>query len=190
MADLPQPLIEPEDIADRNIVNDLRRSKPVHLLLENVPKPRLPIREQLLHLRTPVEALHDLRRIHPGLHVEVDERVVRVVEAAGILLLQMVDHLLDHGLRSEDLERLLRRDIVENVLDRPLVKIIRQPALEVQELPDRVVENDLVEEARLVLLPLAGRGVVKNAAVPQLSELLHRDAGDFEEYIFRNLYIF
>ena len=60
------------------------------------------IGEEPLHAFAVVEALHDLRDVHTGLHIHVDESLVRIVIAAGVLLFEPVDHVLDRRTGRED----------------------------------------------------------------------------------------
>lgn len=121
-----QALVEAQDIARGDLVDDFRRREPVHLILKNMAKAFLLVGERFFHFLALEEPLHDLRDIEPGLHVKVNESLVRLVEAAGVLQLQHIHHFLDDVLRRENLVRLLRRNVVEDILHALLVEVIRQ----------------------------------------------------------------
>ena len=92
---------EAHDISHADPVDNLRRSEPVDLLGEDMVKPFRIIGEEPLHSLAVVQALYDLRDVHSGLHIHVDEGLVRVVVAAGVLLLEPVDHVFDRGAGRE-----------------------------------------------------------------------------------------
>ena len=99
-----------------------------------------------------------------------------IIVAAGVLLLEHFDHLLDDLARGVDLVRLLGRNIVEDIFGLILVEVIGQLAAQAEELADRIVEDDGVEELAAKVLRLSGVFVLVVAAVPQEAELLERDA--------------
>lgn len=141
-------------------------------------QPHTIVRIERLEARTLVEVPYDLRHIHAGLHIEVGERRLRIVETARVLPLEPVHHIPHHALRRENLIRLLRRDIVEDISFRIRGEIVRElPALP-HKLPDCIIEHHRIEEMtvempfmRLIadLLPLRVLLVVV-AAVAQHAE--------------------
>lgn len=121
-----QRFVESENVVDGDQVDDPRRRHAVDLVLKDVADPVAVVRKRLFHLRAFVKAFDDFGDIEPRFHVEVGERFRRIVETAGIFFLEQIDHHLHHPFRREDLVRLLRRDVVEDVLGEILVEIVRQ----------------------------------------------------------------
>ena len=89
--------------------NNARGSHSIDLFLKNMPYPCFIIREPLLHGLTPVQPLDNLRDVQAGLHVEVRERIVRVVKTAGVVFFQLIHHHLDNPFRREYLVCFLGR---------------------------------------------------------------------------------
>lgn len=179
-------LCKAQNVADGNTVDDLGRGKPIDLLGKDMFQPGVIIREGLPHLLAAVKALDDFRNVQTGLHVGVQEGLARVIEAAGVFLLQQVYHLFHHPLGSEDLVGFLGRDVIEDILGAALVKVICQPDLQVQELLHRIVKHHRVEQVACKVLLLSGGLVDVRPAVPQKAELLQRDAGDLLKDLVRD----
>ena len=144
------------------------------------------VRELFLHSLTLIQALDDFRDVQTRLHIEVDKGLVRVIEASGILLFQHIHHLLDHCLRGEDLVGLLRRDIIEDVLDTLFIEIIRQLFLEPKEFLHRVIEYDRVKEIARKLLFFPCLSVLVLTAVTEEPELVKGDACHLKEHRIRD----
>lgn len=109
-------VVWPENIVHGNLIDDLRGSNAVHLVLENVLQTLVTIRIQFTHPIAVIQSRDDFRDEHAGFHIQVRKRVLRVIETTGILLLEQIDHVLDDLLRRKYLVGLLRRDVVEDIL--------------------------------------------------------------------------
>ena len=79
---------------------------------------------------------------------DIVDELLGIIKDAGVLGFKRVDHLRDDVLRRENLVRLLRRDVVEDVLGLALVEVICQLRPLSQKLPDGVVEYTLVKQRR------------------------------------------
>ena len=179
-------LCKAQNVADGNAVDDLGGRKPIDLLGKDMFQPGVVVREGLPHLLAAVEALDNFRNVQTGLHVGVEEGLARVIEAAGVFLLQQVHHLLHHPLGGEDLVGFLGRDVVEDILGAALVKVIRQLDLQVQELLHRIVKHHGVEQVTCKMLLLSGGLVDVRSTIPQKAELFQRDAGDLLKDLVRD----
>lgn len=177
-------LAEAEDIAQADAVDDLRRRAAVDLAREDMIQPHTLVRIERLEARTLVEAPYDLGHIHARFHIEVGERRLRIVEAARVLPLEPIHHIPYHALRRENLIRLLRRDVVEDIPFRIRREIVRElPALP-HKLLDCIIEHHRIEEMAVEMpfmcliadLPPAFILLVVVAAVAQHAERIERDA--------------
>ena len=126
-----------QDVVRRYLVDDLGRRDAEDLLLEDVVEPGSVVWEELAHLLTVEQALNDFSDVEAALHVEVGEGVVRVVEAARVLLLEEVHHLHDHVSGCEYLVGLLRRHVVEDILVLAVVEVVGELAAQVLRNSDR-----------------------------------------------------
>lgn len=95
-------LIEAEDVIGSDKVDDPGGGHAVDLFLEDVAHPLPVVRDDCLHCGASVQAFDDLRDVEAGLHVEVGEGLFRVVEAARVLFLQLVNHHPDDAPGRED----------------------------------------------------------------------------------------
>ena len=111
-----ESFVKSHDIVCRDKINNPRRCHTIDLIRKDMADALLAVWIELLHLFTPIEAFHDFRDVEPRLHVKIREGRLRVIEAARILLFELIHHFLHDPARSEDLVRLLRRDIVEDIL--------------------------------------------------------------------------
>lgn len=170
--DIFRILIKTEDIRQCNVVDDFSWGQPIDLFLKDMAKPFFRVRELFLHSLTLIQALDDFRDVQARLHIEVDKGLVRVIETAGVLSFKHIHHLLDHCLRGEDLVGLLRRDIVEDVLDALFVKVIRQFFLEPKEFLHRIIEYHRVKEVPGKFLFLPCLSVLVLTAVTKEPELV------------------
>ena len=170
--DVFRVLVEAEDVRQCNMIDDFCWSQSIDLFLKNMAKAFFRVRELFLHSLTLIQALDDSCDVYAGFHVEVDKGFIRVIEASWILLFQHIHHLLDHCLRGEDLVGLLRRDIIEDVLDTLFIEIIRQLFLEPKEFLHRVIEYNRVKEIARKLLFLPCLSVLVLTAVTKETELV------------------
>ena len=173
-------VIETENVALGDAVDALGGRQPVHLHLKDMTQARLVVGVSSTQPLAVEQTPHNLRDILPRLHIQVGESLRRVVEAAGVLLLQQVDHLPHHPLRREDLVGLLRRNIVEDILLHRRVEVVGEPTPQRHELAHGIVEHHLIEEMTLAVHLLAGLIDVV-AAVAQQVELGLGDARHLEE---------
>ena len=97
---------------------------------------------------------------------------MRVIETAWGLSFNHIPPLLEYCLRGEDLVGLLRRDIIEDVLDTLFIEIIRQLFLEPKEFLHRVIEYNRVKEIARKLLFLPCLSVLVLTAVTKETELV------------------
>ena len=141
-----QLLVEAKDVVGGDEIDDSRRRHAVHLMPEDMPDALSILRIRRLDRLTAIQALDDLGDIQAGFHIEIGKGIGRVIEASGVLLFQLIHHHLYHPAGSKDLVRLLRRDIIEDILFLRIVKIIGQLCPLFQEFLDRVVEHDLIEQ--------------------------------------------
>lgn len=125
---IPDFLVISEDVVGCNLVDDLGRCDTIHLLFEDMPQPGIIIRIESLHHLTLVQALDDLCDVHARFHIQVRERVVWIIETAGIPLLKHIDHLYHDFARCEDLIGLLRRNVVEDILFSRFIKVVGETA--------------------------------------------------------------
>lgn len=105
-------IVASEDVVGHDLVDDLGGRDAVHLVFEAFAVVRI----RIAHAFVAVEPFDNLSDVQAGLHVQVCERVGRIVEADWVLLFEHVHHLHDHATRGEDLVGLLRRHVVEDVL--------------------------------------------------------------------------
>ena len=115
------------------MIDDFCWSQSIDLFLKNMAKAVFRVRELFLHSLTLIQALDDSCDVYAGFHIEVDKSLVRVIETAGVLSFKHIHHLLDHCLRGEDLAGLLRRDIIEDVLDYRFYQVNRDLTLEIKD---------------------------------------------------------
>lgn len=104
---LTQFVVISEDVVGRDLIDNLGRRDAIHLVFEDMRQTDMVIREVAAHCLAVVQALDDFGDIHARFHVQVGERVRRIVEAAGVLLLEHVDHLHHDFARGENLVGLL-----------------------------------------------------------------------------------
>ena len=154
------------------MIDDFCWSQSIDLFLKNMAKAFFRVRELFLHSLTLIQALDDFCDVYAGFHIEVDKSLVRIIETAGVLSFKHIHHLLDHCLRGEDLVGLLRRDIIEDVLDTLFIEIIRQLFLESKEFLHRVIEYNRVKEIARKLLFLPCLSVLVLTAVTKETELV------------------
>lgn len=167
-----------QNVADGNAVDDLGGRKAIDLFCEDMFQPLVVVREAAAYFLAAVKPLDDFRDVQAGLHVGGEEDLVRVIEAAGVLLFQQIHHLFYHPLWGEDLVGFLRRDVVKDILGAALVEVIGQFHLQGKELLYRIIEHHRVEQMPVKVLLFAGGLVGVGPAVPQEAELFQRDAGD------------
>ena len=115
-----------EDIAGCNLIDDLCWCKSIYLIRKNMFQSILFIGELLLHFLALIQPLYDLCNIQTGLHIKINKCLVLIIETSRILFFQHIYHTLYDILRGEDLVRLLRRDIVKDIFNALLIKVICQ----------------------------------------------------------------
>ena len=169
-----------------DLIDDLGRSNAVHLMFEDMSQTNVIVREVSTHCLTVVQAFDDFGDVHARFHIQISERVGRIVEAAGILLLEHIDHLHHDFARSEDLIGLLRWHVVEDVLLVGLVKIVGKPSTQVNEFEHGIVEHDRIKQMTVEMFFRAGHTVRHISTVTQKPELVHGDAGHVLEHVVRD----
>ena len=113
--------------------------------------------------------------------MKVGESLVRVVEAAGLLLLEKVELHLDDCLRGVDLVGLLRRNVIEDVLIGVARYRVADLRLLLEELAACPVEHERVDDTTLQLALLAALRIDPLTAVTQEAEHVFRDSGELLE---------
>ena len=157
--------VKAEDIRHGDVVDDLTQHEAEDLPFQDMPEPLLGVGEGDFELFAAVQPLDDLRDVESRLHVEIDEGLFRVVKNAGILLCKRIDHAPDDGARREDLVRLLRQDVIENVFVMALIEVVAEPLLLVEEILDGIVEYDFVEQMSVEMTIFSRRLIQVVAAV-------------------------
>ena len=107
----------------------------------------------------------------------------RIIKAAGILARECIHHLLHNTTRRKNLIRLLRWDIVENILLLRLIKVVREFLSLLQELRNRVVKYHLIENMTREMILCPRLRIPICPAITQKAEFCLTDARDFLEYI-------
>ena len=164
-------------------VDDPCRGHAVHLFCQDVTNALRAVRVQGFQLFAAEQAFHDFRDVKAGFHIQVCKGLVRVVEAAGILLFQLIDHFLYHPFGGEDLIGFLWGNVVEYVFILRLVKVVGKLQLLFPELRDGIIEHDLIKQMSCEVLRLAGFFIDIVSAVAQeadaASEIFRRSCSQY-----------
>lgn len=172
------PVAEPHYISQADPVDNLRRCKAVNLLFEDMVQAFSIIREEDLHPLAVVKAFYDFRNIHPALHVHVNEGFVRVIITARVFPFEPVNHIFDCRPGSEDLVRLLGRNVIKDIFLRKLVEIIRKLYFQPHKFLYGIVEYNRVEQVAVKVLRFTGFRIFIVAAIPEEAEVVRRDTRD------------
>lgn len=178
--------IEPQNVIRGNPIDDFCRRQTIDLLRKDMVQPFAVIREEPLHGFAVIEPLYDFRYIQAGLHIHIDEGIIGVIETPWVLPLQHIDHFLYNHFRCKDLVRLLRRNVVEDVLFLGLIKIVRQIPLLLEKFLNGIIEYLLIKQVSLKYLNLFLLRIEIRPAVPQETELLRCNTCHLLKYLVRN----
>ena len=144
------------------------------------------IREPAFHLFALKKTLHDLRNVQPGFHIQVNERLLGIVKASGVLLLHQVRHHLHRFLRGEYLVCFLRRDIVEDIFCLFLIEVIGQRNLQTYEFFYGIIKDNRVKDISGEIFHFSGFFIQNTAAVSEKSEFIQRNTRYFNEHLVGN----
>ena len=128
-----------------------------------------------------VEMLRGQHEVVTALRMKVGERLARVIEATGFLLLEQIELHLDDCLRCVNLVGLLRRDVIEDVLLGIARHGVADFRLLLEELSACPIEDERVDDAALQRALLSGLPVNPFASVADEAEHVLRDTGELLE---------
>lgn len=170
----------------RDLIDNLGRRDAIHLVFEDMCQTNVIIREVASHCLVVVQTLDNFGNVHTRFHIQVGERVRRIVEAARILLFEHIDHFHYDFARGEDLVGLLGWYIVKDVFFVGFIEIVGEFAAQMDEFKHGIIEHNRVEQVAVEMFFFTGHTVRHFSAVAQKPELVHGDAGDILEYTVRN----